>query len=183
MKTQPYQPHKLIVATLFTDRTGEEDLDRFVSGLYGPIDARTSPIPFTFTTYYDAELEPPIHRVLFSIEELVDPSHLAEFKAASNALEARTARPDGRRTVNLDPGLLSLSRLILATTKASGHRIPIGDSLWAEITLLYRHGAYQPLEWTYPDFRSDAFTSWLLSVRSCYHGQLRELDPKRNWRL
>jgi hypothetical protein len=183
MTNVPYQPHKLVVPALFTELTTLDELDRSVARLYGEIDSRTKPIPFTFTTYYDAEMGPPIHRVIYSFASLVAPDDLASFKHLSIALEARTARPDSRRILNLDPGLLSLSRLILATTKASGHRIPIGEGLWAEITLLFRRGRYEPLEWTYPDFRGDAYSDWLLSVRDTYHAQLRELDAEVNWRL
>ncbi len=179
----PYQPHKLIVPVLFTPQTEIEEMDRLVGDSFGSIDSRSELIDFTFTHYYDEELGSPIVRVLYSISELVDPTELARFKHLSNDAEAHAARPDGRRTINLDPGLLSLSRVILATTKPSAHRIPIGLSMYAEITLLYRHGRFEPLEWTYPDFRGNAYDDWLLSVRRRYHEQLRTLDPDINWRL
>ena len=178
-----YQPHKPILSVLLTDATGQGHLDGLITETFGTFDSRSEPIDFTFTTYYDEELGTPITRLLYSLTELVAPTQLAQLKASSNSVEARTARPDGRRILNLDPGLLSLSRLILATTKASAHRIPIGMSMFAEITLLYRQGGYRPLEWTYPDFRSGAYDQWLLSVRGRYHEQLRELDPERSWRL
>ena len=178
-----YQPHKLIIPALFTSQTKSGEMDRLVADLFGSIDSRSEQIDFTFTHYYDEELGVPIFRILYSIEDLVNPAELARFKHMSNSLEEQTARPDGRRTVNLDPGLLSLSRLILATTKSSAHRIPIGTNLHAEITLLFQHGGYRSLEWTYPDFRSDAYHDWLLSVRHRYHEQLREIDPEVNWRL
>lgn len=180
---RPYQPHKLIIPVLFTSPTTVEELDRLVTDSFGSIDSRSEEIGFSFTQYYDAELGAPIIRVLYSIEELVDPTELARFKQMSNDVEARTARPDGRRTINLDPGLLSLSRVILATTKPSAHRIPIGLSMYAEITLLYRHGGFEALEWTYPDFRGNAYDNWLFSVRRRYHEQLKTLEPDNNWRL
>ena len=58
-----------------------------------------------------------------------------------------------RRTVNIDPGLLSEESLVLATTKASGHRVAIATGLWAEVTLRFERGEYRPLPWTYPDYR------------------------------
>ena len=180
---RPYQPHKLIIPALLTSQTEIEEMDRLVADSFGSIDSRSEQIDFTFTHYYDAELGTPIVRVLYSISELVDPTELARFKHLSNDIEAETARSDGRRIINLDPGLLSLSRVILATTKPSAHRIPIGLSMHAEITLLYRRGRFQTLEWTYPDFSSHAYDDWFLSVRSRYHEQLKTLDPEINWRL
>lgn len=178
-----YQPHKLIVPALFTGHTALEDLEYTVGATFGPIDSSSGTIPFNFTNYYDAELGTPIQRVLFSIRGLVDPGDLARLKHAAMEAETRSARSDGRRTINLDPGLLSLSRVILATTKASAHRIPIGTSIHAEITLLFRRGAFTPLEWTYPDFRSARYQEWLLSVRQRYHDELRMIDGERAWRL
>ncbi len=178
-----FQPHKQIVPALATSEFSPTELQALVAGLFGEVDFVSESIPFSFTHYYDEELGPSIYRMLFSIGELVDPALLAEHKQRANAIEAETARPDGRRVINLDPGLLSLSRVILATTKASGHRIPLRDAIHAEITLIFRHGRYQPLDWTYPDFRSEAYQEWLLQVRETYHQQLRRLDPARSWRL
>lgn len=179
---QPYQPHKLIIAVLVSeDYAGS--VSGLVGSLFGEIGQQSAEMPFSFTTYYDGEMRTGLRRRLFSICGLVDPSRLPDFKRMSNRAEQASARPDGSRRVNLDPGLLSLSRVILATTKASAHRIAIGDGLYAEITLMFRKGRYAPLEWTYPDFASRAYVDWLGDVRESYHTELKNLDPERNWRL
>ncbi len=59
-------------------------------------------------------------------------------------------REGGDRTLNLDPGLLSLSRFALATTKDGSHRIPLRDGIYAEVTLVYERGGFHPLPWTVP---------------------------------
>ena len=50
-----------------------------------------------------------------------------------------------RRRVNIDRGFLSLSRLILATTKDNAHRIPLEKGIYGEITLLYQKQAFQEM--------------------------------------
>jgi hypothetical protein len=182
-ETAGFQPHKLIVPALASAEFSVRELHDLVRSCFGDLDSWTEPMSFTFTHYYDAELGSSICRVLFSVQELTDPAALVRLKCDANRVERDTARADGRRVINLDPGLLSLSRIILASTKASGHRIPIGDGIHAEVTLLFRHGQYRPLEWTYPDFRSPAYQEWLLKVRDIYHGQLRRIDSERAWRL
>jgi hypothetical protein len=179
----PYQPHKLIVGLLYANDCDHDTALGVVEQAFGSIDARTEPMPFRFTDYYDDEMRGRPMRMIVSIDTLVDPSDLARMKVIGNRLEAERSRTDGSRRLNLDPGLLSLSRLILATTKPSAHRIAIGEGIFAELTLLYRHGRYEPFEWTYPDFRSDVYHEWLLGVRGRYHDQLREIDPDRAWRL
>lgn len=191
-----FQPHKLFVAALFAPDPGYTAVRDLVASRFGPIDDELEPHPFTFSDYYHAEMGPSLERALFSIGPLVDPSRLAELKEQANQIESETAaRPQGvaalgtgegvgdARSVNLDPGLLSLSRIVLATTKASAHRVPLRDGLYAEVTLLYRRRRYRPLEWTYPDYQSEPFVEWLARVRSRYHEQLREIDPRRPWRL
>lgn len=197
-----YQPHKVIVATIGAADMADADLADLVEAGFGAVDLSTPSMPFTFTSYYEREMGPGLRRCLFSLRDLADPSQLAALKQRSDAIERRYARaPDPSptlpaaaaptpasadkpaRRVNLDPGLLSLSRVILATTKASAHRIPLSGGYHAEITLVYRAGAYRPLEWTYPDFRSDAFVGWLGEVRALYREQLRAIDSGRAWRL
>ena len=188
--SSPYQPHKLVIACLYGASRTFADVRRLVETRFGPVDDVLPAREFTFSSYYEPEMGPGLMRTLFSFESLVDPSTLASYKQAANSIEQEIpGSPGGHadaqpgRTINLDPGLLSLSRVILATTKASAHRVPLRDGLFAEITLIYRHGRYRPLEWTYPDYRSDAFVEWLARVRATYHEQLRRLDPARPWRL
>ena len=75
--------------------------------------------------------------------------------------------------MNLDPGLLSLPRFVLATTKESAHRIPLEEGIYAEITLLYEKGSFRPLAWTYPDFRSEGYIVLLNEIRLRYKSQLK----------
>jgi hypothetical protein len=71
-----------------------------------------------------------------------------------------------RRRANLDPGLVTIESLVLASTKYSGHRICIGPGLYAETTLLFQKGEYRPLEWTYQDFRTREAQDFLLEIRA-----------------
>lgn len=178
-----YQPHKLLIPVLFSADWSARSVEALVTDAFGQVDSQSEVFPFDFTHYYDYEMGDTIYRILYSIEELVDPMALSALKMRSNEIEATNAAPEGNRTINLDPGLLSLSRVILATTKQSAHRISIGAGIYAEITLMYRKGHYRPLEWTYPDFQSERYGRWLELVRSRYHEQLRALDPENAWRL
>ena len=72
--------------------------------------------------------------------------------------------------MNLDPGLLSLGKLILASTKDNAQRIPLRDGIYAEVTLIYREKSYRPLPWTYPDYRSPEYLEILHALRE----ELRE---------
>jgi hypothetical protein len=60
-----------------------------------------------------------------------------------------------KRTVNLDPGYLTLAKVVLASTKNYSHRIFIGKGIYAEVTLIYKKGQYRPHLFTYMDYASD----------------------------
>jgi hypothetical protein len=57
------------------------------------------------------------------------------------------------RPLNLDPGYLTLGKLLLASTKDFAHRIYLGRGIYAEVTLQYKHGAWRHHEYTFADYR------------------------------
>jgi hypothetical protein len=166
-----FTPEKLVMGILCSLPDCEERLRALLVGQWGPMDYWSDPIPFTFTHYYDLEMGGAIERRFAAFELLVDPSCLCRVKQVTNSLEDGF-RDGGARRVNLDPGLMALSRFSLATTKESAHRLPLSDGIYAELTLLYSRGSFRPLEWTYPDFRSPAYLSALNEIRSLYKLQL-----------
>ena len=89
--------------------------------------------------------------------------------------EAREPRADGRRAVNIDPGLITRERLILATGKNAGHRVYLGRGVFADLTLLYRSGGFEPLPWTYPDYASPEVRAVMKDLRVKYLDQLRRI--------
>lgn len=139
-----------------------------ITALFGPVRRMSEKLPFDFTTYYDAELGTPIVRRLMGFSRLASQDALADMKLATNALENALARPDGRRTVNLDPGLLTQERLVLATGKNFGHRIYLRDGIFADLTLVFRKGGWQILPWTFPDYRTPTLQAELTALRGLF---------------
>jgi hypothetical protein len=125
-------------------------------------------VPFGETNYYADEMGEGLLRQYVSFRDRVDPGVLAAAKLKTNAIEDeyRGRPPDGgRRRINLDPGYLSPSRLVLASGKDFSHRIYIGRGIYAELTVMFNKQGCRFMEWTYPDYKSDACQSFLLRVR------------------
>jgi hypothetical protein len=169
---RPFAPEKLVVAALAGSMGALGEAGRQLADAWGPVDFSSDPLPFTFTRYYEPEMGPGLLRQFFAFRDLGDPQGLAGIKLATNAIERRLAR-DGHRTVNLDPGFVSLSRLVLATTKDGAHRIPLRDGIYAEVTLVFERGHFRPVEWTYPDYRSEGYLAVLERIRTIYRQQVR----------
>ena len=170
-----HRPVKLIVG-MFTGREGLLGAARDeLSQAYGPVD-RVSPVwPFAFTRYYADEFGEHLLRQFFTFSELMDPARLPEIKLLTNALELESASGD-QRQVNVDPGYIDLSKLVLATTKNNQHRIYLGQGIYAEVTLRFTRGSFRPWEWTYPDYRTEHYIGFFNEVRQTYLEQLRDLE-------
>ncbi len=130
----------------------------------------SAPLAFSFSDYYAREMGHPLQRRVLAFEDLVPRDALPEIKLATNAIEESLAR-EKARTVNIDPGLLSLENVCLATTKPYSHRIYLRYGIWAEVTLIYRGNSYQALEWTYPDYASDNMIYIFNLLREKYREQ------------
>ncbi|MBU0490636.1 MAG: DUF4416 family protein [Chloroflexi bacterium] len=165
------QPVMLIVGML-TARPALFDAARqALCAAYGPTDYESETLPFDQTTYYDAELGTPIWRRFVAFDRLIAPDALPAIKRHTNELELAWA-VDGRRPINLDPGYVSLGKLVLATTKDHSHRLYLGQGIYGEITLGYRDGGWQPWPWTYPDYATADYRAIMHEIRARYRQQL-----------
>lgn len=142
---------------------------------FGAVVLASAPRPWTESDYYAPQMGAGLLRQFLGFEKAVSVDRLASLKRAAIALEpAVVAGAPVPRPVNIDPGLVDANNLTLASTKRAGHRVWIGDGIWAEITLLFRSGTWQPLPWTYPDFRAADTHAWLSAFRTLALPGLRD---------
>jgi len=181
------QPVKLICGLLAAGRAGEGQTvgARQILGArhavplqerFGPVDRASEVFPFDFTGYYDKEMGKGILRRFLSFEKLIDPGELAGIKIETNRLEEALSE-GGKRTVNLDPGYLDLSKLVLATTKDATYRVYLGRGIYAQSTYYFQDGSYRPWEWTYADYRTPAAIDFFNRVRGGYKRDLKREGP------
>jgi hypothetical protein len=142
---------------------------RALAAALGPVDAIGEVLDFDFTHYYDQQMGSPLYRRFVSFAGPHRPDFLAEAKVRTNAIEAEfaAARPRAGppRPINLDVGYVEAPKLVLASMKNFSHRIYLRDGVYAEVTLMFRRGRWEPLPWTFPDFRSGRYDAFLSSVR------------------
>lgn len=154
----------LVMGVLISDASLEADVMRTLEGRFGPVDAKSGAEPFAWTDYYDAEMGKGILRMYLAFREMVDPAGLAGIKLETNAMEDLFSS-GGKRRVNLDPGLLAPGRLVLATTKDRAHRIPLGNGIYGELTMIFEKGDFRSFPWTYRDWSSDQVRALLRTWR------------------
>ena len=169
IELQPTLPVALVFAVLADDEETLAAAKQQLSQRFGALHATSEIYPFDFTAYYEKEMGPGLQKQLVCCAERVDPSTLAAIKTQTIELERQLAKKTSdtlSRRANIDPGLLSIESLVLATSKYSGHRICIAPQLYAELTLLYQKGHYRPMAWTYLDYQGETAQRFLLETRA-----------------
>lgn len=165
-------PVKLVASLLAADETVRALAVRRLAERFGPLDLLSRPLAFGQTEFYEREMGPGLTRRLAAFTDLVETSRLASIKRVCMSLE-RDLSEDGKRRVNIDPGLLGADCLVLATSKYRGQRVTLEQGIYADLTLFFHQGRYRSLIWTYPDYAGDELCDILMDVRRRYLWQLR----------
>ena len=168
-----FYPVKLLTGVLYPDEEWWTWTVDALTALWGTPEEISDSFPFSNTDYY-AEIAPVLCRRFLSFPGLRDGGELPEWKLASCTLEERSG---SARRVNIDPGYVNGARLVLASTKDHAHRIYLGKGIQAEVTLRYRFRKWQPFDYTFPDFASGRYDSFLSRVRKRW---IEEMERRRN---
>lgn len=174
-KTRRPEPALLIVAVFSRQKDALIWARQQLERLFGPVALSSPRYRFDQTAYYAATMGPNLLKELWAFRDLITPARLAAVKQRTNALEeeiARTSAFPERRPLNLDPGLLTLGKFMLATTKDQAHRIYLRRGIYAEVTLRFEAGEFQPWPWTYADYRLPEVLGFLNEARNYYRQQL-----------
>jgi hypothetical protein len=144
---------------------------------WGPIAVESPRFPFVETEYYTPTMGADLKKCFWAFAEFRDPSELSEWKLATNDWEAEYAgRADHAepRPLNLDPGYLTLAKLVLASTKDHAHRIYLGRGIFAEVTLHFKEGRWQHRDWTFLDYRRADYQQFFSEAREFFRTRQRK---------
>lgn len=172
------KPVKLIIGILAANNDALSQAVKAIETEFGTIDLKSQAWPFTQTDYYKDQIGNDILRQFVTIEKLINPGTLADIKHKTNEIEKELAKNlnlDLPRPVNLDPGIIEPSKLILASTKNFSHRIYIGDRMYAELTLSFNKGIWKSFDYTFPDYRQKRYHDFLSKARNRLVEQLRTM--------
>lgn len=167
-----HEPVVLFTGVLYRDPERLTEVRRKLVDLWGPVIESLEPVPFRYTDYYREEMGEGLKRTFLVFEAWIQPGDLPKLKLETNEIE-RALASGGRRTVNLDPGYLSLAKVVLATTKDFAHRLYLDRNIYGEVTLVYTGASFRPLDWTYPDYKEERTLAFFNHAREDYRRRLR----------
>jgi hypothetical protein len=150
--------------------------ERRAKEYFGPIALASPRFEFHETDYYDQSMGKGIQKCFWVFNRLGDPGALTEWKILSNKWEEDLAaepilaklEKTEPRPLNIDPGYITMAKLVLASTKDYAHRIYLQKGIYAEITLFYRNAGWQKHEWTFPDYQREDYQKFFTEARNLY---------------
>ncbi|NJD56484.1 MAG: DUF4416 family protein [Nitrospirae bacterium] len=173
----PPEASLLFISLLFSRRDMYSSVMPLLVSRFGNVLLESDEFSWNHTHYYDGELGTPVYRKLLFFGEPFDPLALPDIKLETNRLEASFAL-EGKRRVNIDPGYIMRSRVVLASAKDYSHRIYLGKGIYGEVELYYQGNQYNPLPYTYYDYRDLRCLDLFKMVRK----ELRRKEGKQDIR-
>ncbi len=170
---------QLFVGLLATTPERLGQAQGILEGRFGPVAFASLPTPWEYSRYYAEELGNPLLRQFLFFRRSIRPERLASIKSKTNEIEGQMGVIEEgrlRRSVNLDPGYLCDSKIVLATTKDYSHRIYLGEGIFGEVTLIYQGRGFQPLAHTYPDYGSKTYLELFNQARAVSRGTARIIE-------
>lgn len=159
------EPAVLFVGTLYCDAEIFKRSKEILEQNFGDILLESPSAVWDYSSYYKDELGWPLFRQFIFFKDLIDPGILSDFKLKTNEVEDALSS-EGKRHINLDPGYLTLSKIVLASTKNYAHRIYLDKGIYGEVTLIFRNGVYTPHDFTYRDYRDGMYIDIFMNVRA-----------------
>lgn len=161
-------PAAFIAGITYADEDKIADILEILSDAFGAQEIKSPVFDFDMTDYYTREMGENLKKFFYCFRDPIKLEMLPDIKLFTNETEIKFSSGNMgnlRRTVNIDPGYITLSKLVLASTKDYSHRIFIGKGIYAETTLRFIKGTFIPLETTYPDYKTPLAIHFFNTVR------------------
>ncbi|MCL5408800.1 MAG: DUF4416 family protein [Candidatus Omnitrophica bacterium] len=139
---------------------------------FGETEIESEFIPFNFTDYYEEEMGKNLKRRYISFSSLQSLENPYKWKVLTGRIEKQLSL-SGSRQINIDPGYLTLSKVVLFSTKNYYHRIYLGEGIFAEVTLRWHNKKYEIFPWTYPDYKTEFAKEFFTNMREIYSIQIK----------
>jgi len=150
----PHPPEKalLFLALLFACKDVIDISLPIFKERFGDILHESPESAWSHSHYYDRELGTPVFRRFIFFSGLFDAATLPEIKLQTNNLEDAFSK-NGKRRINIDPGYITSSKVVLASAKDYSHRLYLGRGIYGEVALYFQGNRFNPMPYTYQDYR------------------------------
>lgn len=156
---------KLVVGITYSDDIVLQETIGILKERFSEIEDKSDVFDFNFTTYYEQEMGKNLKKIFVSFGEPILKDSLSEVKIFTNNIEEALMVNRNRRA-NVDPSYMTDKMLVIASTKESGHRIAVGNGIYAEVALVFVNGKWMDFFFTYADYKDDLNKEFFGKVRN-----------------
>ena len=148
----------------------DQDKDNYEKALarltekFGEIEQESREFDFDLTDYYNDEMGSRLKKKFIVFKKEIDRSELPDIKIFTNRIEDELSQR-GKRTVNLDPGYITMHNLVLASAKEMPWRLYMDKGIFADLTYMFNKQGCILLDNTFPDFRKKEVQEFFVDIR------------------
>ncbi len=155
--------NQLIIALLYKETSVYEQCLKELKHVFGPFTLVCKEYPFTFSDFYADEMGTDLKKRLVVFKKFIDSKGLKQTKIQTASLEQKFM-VDGKRTVNIDPGMMSKKVFYLASFKKKYFKIDLGGGIYMHKLFEFRDGKIIENETTFGDYKQGLVHDFLQRV-------------------
>jgi hypothetical protein len=172
-KVKNYPPVKYFTAITYNKHAPVTQILLKVEEIFSSVDSKSFQYLFDqFTDYYQHEMGTSLQKFIISFHSLEQAELLPEKKLSTNQLETISSEKKGR-IINIDPGYICASKMVLATSKNYDHRLYLKDGIFGDVHYRFQGGQFRINDWTYPDYKQPELIKYFEKLRKTYLNQLK----------
>ena len=146
---------------MYSDKDIYGECKKDLIELFGEVSKESDEYDFDkFTSYYEKEMGKRLVKRFIVFRKDVEKKELSDVKLKTTDIEKKYAK-DEKRTINLDPGYLNESELVLASFKrGTNYKEQISDKVWLHKVLEFKGKEAITFWHTFPDYREKKNQEW-----------------------
>lgn len=153
---------KLFFGVMFYDK---DLLDKAINALvkeYGVVEKESFEYDFVkYTSYYEEEMGKKIIKKFLIFKKEIDEEGLVSVKKFITSIEEKYS-DSGKRRINIDPGYVSSSKVVLASFKKKDFKKDLGEGVYAHEVLTLKDGKVKHYWHTFKDYREEEIKKFFL---------------------
>lgn len=146
--------NNLLIAIMYSDKEIYETCKKDLIALFGETKKETKTYDFdNFTSYYEKEMGKGLVKRFLIFKKTINKKDLIKIKLKTTEIEEEFSK-NNNRTINLDPGYLSKTELVLASfKKGTDYKEFLGNKVYAHKVLEFKNKKAITFWHTFPDYK------------------------------
>ena len=142
---------KLFVGIMYSQELVYKEAIGLLKKGFGDIELEGKEFDFNFTNYYGKEMGKNLKKRFVLFKKPIDRGNLPDIKLQTIKLEEKFKKK-GKRQINIDPGYITLNKVVVASTKGLPHRTYLNKGIFADLQLILKKNDVKTFRHTFADY-------------------------------